>query len=321
MRTKIRSVKGEVQKNLDLPPQFNEEIRPDLIKRAFLAIQSHKRQQYGAKPMAGKRPSAKLSRRRRDYKGAYGIGISRVPRKSLNNRGTRFYWVGAFSPNTVGGRRAHPPKSEKIWEQKINKKERRKAIRSALAASVQKDFVEKRGHIIKDYPLIIENSIEEVSKTSDVIEILKKMGLAKELERISERKIRAGRAKTRGRKYKVKTGPLIVVSKKCSVIKAAENIPGVNCVTVTQLNAENLAPGAQCGRLTIYTEAVIERIRNEYLYTDNPKIKKSEQIKDEKTNASKIKTTNKKPKKPKSKSSEKKKSAPKKKGTKEEKIE
>ena len=120
---KIIDLKGKETGKKDLPKQFKEDIRPDLIKRAFLAIQSHKRQAYGSAPEAGKRASAKLSRRRHKYKGAYGHGISRVPRKILNRSGTRFSWVGAVAPHMVGGRRAHPPKADKIIEQKINKKE------------------------------------------------------------------------------------------------------------------------------------------------------------------------------------------------------
>ena len=89
---------GEIK----LPRQFDEEYRPDLIQRAVLAIQSHKRQAYAASESAGKRASAKLSRRRRDYRGSYGIGISRVPRKIMTRRGTRMNWVGAFAPGTVG---------------------------------------------------------------------------------------------------------------------------------------------------------------------------------------------------------------------------
>ena len=119
-----------------LPEQFSELIRPDLIERAVFAIQSHKKQPYGASPEAGKRHSARISRRRHKYKTSYGHGISRVPRKIMSHRGERFNWVGALAPGTVGGRRAHPPKAEKIVDQKINKKERKKAIRSALAATL-----------------------------------------------------------------------------------------------------------------------------------------------------------------------------------------
>src|SRR3990167_995862 len=103
MEVKILSLDGKEIGKRNLPSQFNEDVMPDLIKRAVLAIQSHKRQPYGAKPEAGKRSSVEISRRRHNYRGSYGIGISRVPRKIMNRRGTRMSWVGAFAPGTVGG--------------------------------------------------------------------------------------------------------------------------------------------------------------------------------------------------------------------------
>src|SRR3989338_4308850 len=153
---KIKIIKKDMSSpgQIELPAQFKESLREDLIRRAFTSLRSHKRQPYGALPTAGKRQSAKLSRRRRDYKTSYGIGISRVPRKILSRSGTRFNWVGAFAPGTVGGRRAHPPTAEKQWEKKINVKERRKAICAALAATVQKELVAGRGHKLPaHYPI------------------------------------------------------------------------------------------------------------------------------------------------------------------------
>lgn len=251
----------------DLPIQFSEEIRPDLVLRAVLALHSTNRQPYGAFPMAGKRPSAKLSRRRRDYKGSYGMGISRVPRKILSRRGTRMNWVGAFAPGMTGGRRAHPPKSEKKWEQKINKKERRKAIRSAIAATTDKKLVEQRGHNIPaNYPFIIDNSFEAVSKTNELMKLLNTLGFEKELERCMETSIRAGKGKSRGRKYKKKKGILFVASKECGLLKSAKNLPGVDAVEVKKLNAELLAPGGDIGRLTIFTEAAVDALGKEKLF-------------------------------------------------------
>src|SRR3989344_1611747 len=151
--------KGSVK----LPLQFEEQVRPDLIRKAYQYYASHKRQPWGADPEAGKRSSATVSRRRRQYRGAYGIGISRVPRKILSRRGRRMNWVGAFAPNTVGGRRSHPAKADKIWTKKINKKERRKAIRSAISATVLKDLVAKRGHVVPDnYPFVLDKNFEEL---------------------------------------------------------------------------------------------------------------------------------------------------------------
>ncbi|PIN86504.1 50S ribosomal protein L4 [Candidatus Woesearchaeota archaeon CG10_big_fil_rev_8_21_14_0_10_44_13] len=270
MKLKIYTQSKAATGTVDLPPQFSELVRPDLIKRAVEAVQSNRRQPYGAKFGAGQRASAKLSRRRRDYKGSYGKGISRVPRKTLNRRGTQFYFVGAVAPGTVGGRKAHPPKSEKIWEKKINRKERRKAIRSAMACTVIREIVAKRGHIVpQDYPFIVQKGIEDIKKTKEVTVALERLGFGGELDRISERSFRAGKGRLRGRKYIQKKGPLIVVSRKCALLKTGNNIPGVDVVEVQNLNAELLAPGTHIGRLTIFTDGAIERIAKEKLFTSD----------------------------------------------------
>ena len=106
-----------------LPVQFSEAYRPDLIRRAVVALQSAARQKYGTFLEAGQRHSAETSKRRHDYRGTYGQGISRVKRKILSRRGSRMGWVGALTPQTRGGRRAHPPRAEKNFEKKLNKKE------------------------------------------------------------------------------------------------------------------------------------------------------------------------------------------------------
>ena len=101
MKLKVVDFKNKETKTVALPKQFNESLRPDLVKRAVLALQANRRQKYGAKPDAGTRYSAYLSKRRHNYKGTYGIGQSRTPRKVLNRKGTRFYYVGAFAPQTA----------------------------------------------------------------------------------------------------------------------------------------------------------------------------------------------------------------------------
>ncbi|MBI2133274.1 50S ribosomal protein L4 [Candidatus Woesearchaeota archaeon] len=267
MKLKILNTDNTEKGSVEMPDQFNEPFRPNLIKRAVITLQANRRQPYGASPTAGKRQSAKISRRRRNFKGSYGIGISRVPRKTVSRRGRRFIWVGAFAPGTVGGRRAHPPKAEKILEKKINKKENRKAIRSAMAASLNPELVKGRGHKVPDnYPFILTSNIENTGKTKDAVKILQTLGLKEELTRTKEKKIRAGKGKMRGRKYEKKTGPLLVVSKKCELIKSARNIPGINIIEVDKINAELLAPGATPARLTIFTEQAVERIGKEKLF-------------------------------------------------------
>ncbi len=243
MKAKVYSLDGKVVKEIELPDQFNEEFREDLIKKAFLAIQSHRRQPYGPKEDAGEKV-ARSSKRRRKFRTTYGYGISRFPKMVIARIGSRFTWKGAVSPNAVGGRRAHPPKVEKVWSKKINKKEKRKAIRSAISA-------------IK--PIIFVDEIENLKKTKQVEELLKKIGLEDEIERAKKKKVRAGKGKMRGRKYKKKIGPLFVVSKKCDLMKASKNIAGADSVLVKDLNVELLLPGMR-PRKVIWSESAIKSL-------------------------------------------------------------
>jgi len=290
MKADILSLEGKKVKSIDLPNQFSEEYRPDLIKRAVFVIFSNNRQPYGAFERAGKQQSAKLSRRRHNYKGAYGIGISRSPRKTMWRRGVQFGWVGAYAPFTVGGRRAHPPKPEKIWSQKINIKERRKAIRSAIAATALKEL-----HTNYEVPFILENKFENMEKTRDVESLFKTLNLFGELERCKDKKVRAGKGKLRNRTYKRKTGVLIVVSKDCKLMNTASNLPGVDIVKVQNLNASVLTKGVEFSRLVLYTEGAIEKLKNENLFTNDIKHEEvKEEIKEEKPKKIESKKTEKK---------------------------
>ncbi len=261
------NAKNEELGKIKLPEQFNENYRPDLIKRSFDSMRSHNRQPYGSDPLAGKKSSAKLSKRRRKYRGSYGKGISRVPRKILSRRGSQMNWVAAFAPGTVGGRRAHPPKTEKIFWQKINKKERKKALRSSLSAVMIKDIVKSRGHLVpENYPFAVSSEIENIEKTKVFADLLVKLGFEKELERAHIKKIRAGKGKSRGRKYKKRKGPLVIVSENCKLMHAARNIPGVDIVKAENINVALLAPGSHPGRCTIITDKAIKKIESERLF-------------------------------------------------------
>jgi len=266
MKTTIYDLKNSKAGEKDLPSQFNEAYRPDLIKRAVLVLQSAARQAYGTSPEAGKRSSSDTSKRRRKYRGTYGFGISRVNRKIHSRRGMRMNWVGAFSPQTVGGRRSHPPKADKILEQKINKKENRKAIRSAIAAAMDKEIVMARGHRIpENYPFIISSDFENLVKTKEIEAALVALGFSEEIKRSLIRKVRAGLGKMRGRKYQTKKGLMIVVSGQCPLMKAASNL-NVDVVIANALNAELLAPGAQPGRATLWTEKAIDMLNEKKLF-------------------------------------------------------
>lgn len=271
MATKLQilSSTAAAKGSLAVPAQFAEPVRPDLIKRAALAMASHLRQPYGAMPGAGMRHSAKTSKRRRNYRGSYGMGISRVPRKIVSRQGGRMNWVGANAPGTVGGRAAHPPKASKIWTVKINDVERRKAIRSALAATLQPALVTARGHRIpSNYPFVVETACETLTKAHEVAAFLGKAGFGAELARLRP-KPTTGRARRRGRAYTAPKGPLFVVSGPCPLVRAAMNVPGVEVANVNRLNARLLAPGTHPGRLTLFTEAAFQRLEAERLYTED----------------------------------------------------
>ena len=66
--------------------------------------------------------------------------------------------------------------------------------------------------------------------------------------------------------FKIKKGPLMIVSKDCKLSKAMNNLVGVDVCLVKNINAELLAPGANLGRLTIWSEGAIEKIAKEKLF-------------------------------------------------------
>jgi large subunit ribosomal protein L4e len=248
---KILNLEGKTLGKIPLPSVFKTPIRPDVIKRAVVALQSHRFQPQGRDPLAGKRRSV-------ESWGA-GHGIARVPRiKGMGRRAG--YVVG-----TVGGREAHPPRAEKKIEKKIPKKEMKLALRSAIAATAQKEVVTSRGHIteyVPDFPLVVTDDIQKLEKTSEVEEAFIKLGVWPDVYRVEEsEKIRAGKGKMRGRRKKRAVGPLLVVAENGGIMKAARNIPGVDVVKVNNLNIELLAPGTHPGRLTVWSKTAFEKLR------------------------------------------------------------
>lgn len=260
MIAKVYSLEGKVLEKVKLPKVFSEPLRKDLILRAVLATLSKLRQPYGTDKLAGKRTSAHYHGRRRVRWTMMGREMARMAR--LHGKiAPHMAYRARKVPQAVKGRRAHPPKPEKKFEQKINKKERRKAIRSAIGATANEKLVKERGHKFEGkLPIVVEDAIEEIKKTSEIERVFEKIGLGEELKRVEERKIRAGKGTKRGRKYKVKIGPLIVVSKDRGIGKAVRNIPGVHVARVENLSALFLAPGAMPGRLTVWTKSSIKKL-------------------------------------------------------------
>jgi large subunit ribosomal protein L4e len=241
----------------------SEDIREDIFKKAVLAEVSLFTQPKGADPLAGKKSAIHLSKRRRKLRTTYGRGGSRTPKKVMWSRGTQFRFVGAFAPNTVGGRKAHPPKSEKNIIRNINNKEWLKAFQTGILASLNKDVVLKNGLKVSDnYPFVLDDSIEELAKTKDFKTFLEKVGFEKEIERTSNVKIRAGKGKMRSRRYKVKRGPIVVVSDlEKPLFKAARNIKGFDVITPELLMVSDFGMSVNPGRAVLFTKAALEQLK------------------------------------------------------------
>ncbi|MFB6295152.1 MAG: 50S ribosomal protein L4 [Candidatus Nanohaloarchaea archaeon] len=266
----VHGTDGEEAGEVDLPLQFKERVRPDIIKKAVLAAQSNRRQAYGADEESGLKHVTHWKKRSRAYRGIRGRSYpsSRTPRKITFRRGMQMSGPGGEAPQAVGGRKAHPPKADKDFSKDINEKERRKAIRSAIAATMDEDAVSERGHELGDVdlPLVVDSDVEELEKTAEVEALLERLGLEDELERVQEPAARAGKGTRRGRPDRLKVGPLLVVDEDRGIGRAARNIPGVDVCEVEQLNAEVLAPGTDPGRLVVWTETAVERLDDEDLF-------------------------------------------------------
>ncbi len=247
MNTTVRDLDGSEAGSIDLPAVFETPLRPDLIGRAVRAAQANRTQDYGADEYAGMRTPAESF--------GSGRGMAHVPRQNS---------VGRRVPQTVGGRRAHPPKAEADRGEKINDKERRLAIDSAIAATTDTSVVAERGHAFDadELPIVVSDEFEELEKTRAVVELLESLDLYADIERAEDGKsIRAGRGTTRGRKYKQPKSILFVTSDEPSL--AARNLAGADVTTAAELNAESLAPGGHPGRLTVFTESAIEEVTDQ----------------------------------------------------------
>jgi large subunit ribosomal protein L4e len=266
-KVNLYSLDGKVKKQIDLPEVFSTQFRPDVIRRAVNTARANRRQPYGPSPNAGMRHSVSTWGK--------GRGAARVQRLSQGR-------TGAQSPPNVGGRRAHPPRPERDWSEKINKKERLLALRSALAAIGSTETVRARGHKLADdmtVPLVLTDDFEDLfdkiakdyektgerpAYTKETIKVLKALGLEEEMKRAKDGiHVRAGRGKMRGRRLKRPKSILFVVSDIDKTRRCVGNIPGIDITTPEKLNVELLAPGGDPGRLTVFTEKALESLGGE----------------------------------------------------------
>jgi large subunit ribosomal protein L4e len=249
-RVPVYSIDGSVIQEVPLPRVFGLPVRKDLIRRAFFSEFTARLQPKGRDPMAGKRTTARSF--------GVGLGIARVPRIPGLGR-------AAFINSAVGGHLAHPPRPEKRIHEEINKKEKRLATASALAATARVEMVKERGHVftVERLPVIIEDKIEQsIVRVKDARALLEKIGVWADIERARARtRIRAGKGKRRGRRYVQPKSILFIVENHNSPFaRAVKGLPGVSIAEPDLVNVLHLAPGGVPGRLTVITEKALYKL-------------------------------------------------------------
>ena len=251
MKAILYDINGKKNGEVEMPALFSQRIRQDIVGKYHEVDKLI--QPYSPDPEAGKKHSASgtISHKRHDWKGHYGSGRSRIPRKTMSRSGRHFNWIGAEISSTRGGRRAHPPKGIGK-EKKINKKEVKLAMDSAFAATGNADFIINRYSILDKLeikvPVVIESKLDNI-KTKDMKEMLNNIFGDIIYLIIKNKEIRSGKGKLRGRKYKSNAG-LLFVKEKDEKIK-------MKCVEIKNVDDISISDLYPLGRLTVYTEKAL----------------------------------------------------------------
>jgi large subunit ribosomal protein L4e len=256
MKANVLDKSGKEKGSIDLPKNFSSNIRKDILLKVFEAQKNMR--VSGSKIGAGGQYSASgiIRHRRHVWKTGYGKGMARVPRKIMSRHGSSFNWIGATVASTRGGRRAHPPRAQEDKSKKINKKEVLMAFNSGFSGSVDKKEIEKKYDLKTEFetPLIVNDDVLKL-KTKDFVLMLKEV-LGEYFEKIlKKKKVRAGKGKLRGRKYKSNAGLVFVLGAEEEMKRK-----GFDVVNVQDLLIKDLAPNAIPGRIVIYTENAIKEI-------------------------------------------------------------
>ena len=246
---------GTKEGEIELPLIFSTPFRRELIHKAYTNLTSHKFQPQGRHPSAGQDVVADSN------DPPTGQGVSRVARATGGGGGRQ--GQGAEVASTRGGRQAHPPIVEKVIYKKLNKKENKLALCSAIAATSSKDLIKSRGHKIEgieSFPIIVTDDIESINKTSEISKVLESLKLSQDIQRLQSRKPRSGQSRLRGRSKKVGKSVLFVTKNSENISKAIGALPGVEVKNVKDLSVLDLAPGSDPIRLTVYSKSAIEEI-------------------------------------------------------------
>lgn len=172
------------------------------------------------------------------------------------------------------GRMFAPTKIWRRWHIKINQGQKRYATCSALAASAVTPLLMARGHqimTVAEVPCVIDSEVigsDAAVRTATAQALLRAVGAGADLDKVKgSKKLRAGKGKLRGRRYRQRRGPLIVFNPETDgkdLIKGFRNIPGVETCPVNALNLLQLAPGGHLGRFIVWTSSAFKALDDIY---------------------------------------------------------
>ncbi|KAF1985182.1 60S ribosomal protein L4-A [Aulographum hederae CBS 113979] len=261
----IVAADGSSETDCPLPEVFSVQIRPDIVQSVHTGMAKNKRQPYAVSEKAGHQTSAE----------SWGTGraVARIPR--VSGGGTHRAGQAAFGNMCRSGRMFAPTKIWRRWHQKINLGQKRFATASALAASAQAPLLFARGHKVSEVPsvpLVVSSSAfadGALAKTQAAVALLKAVGAGADVDKVKKtRKMRAGKGKMRGRRFRQRRGPLVVYNPDedgKELVLGFRNIPGVETCPVFALNLLQLAPGGHLGRFIVWTSsafAALDKIYN-----------------------------------------------------------
>ncbi|KAH8927698.1 hypothetical protein BT69DRAFT_1311550 [Atractiella rhizophila] len=254
----VRGADGSSSSTLPLPSVLTAPIRNDIVQAVHKSVAKNRRQPYAVSRKAGHQTSAE----------SWGTGraVARIPR--VGGSGTQRAGQAAFGNMCRGGRMFAPTRIWRKFHVKVPLQQKRYALVSALAATAVPSLVLARGHSIsevEEVPLVLASSIEETTKTKEAVTLLKTLGAYHDIERvINSKKMRAGKGKMRGRRYRQRRGPLVIYNEDRGIVRAFRNVPGVETASVKALNLLQLAPGGHLGRFVIWTESAFAALDEVY---------------------------------------------------------
>jgi large subunit ribosomal protein L4e len=250
----VHGLDGSKLELIKTPDLFSTQIRPDIIHSVVTNLRKNRRQAYAVTPTAGHKTAA--------VSWGTGRAVARIPR--VSGGGTNRCGQGAIGNMCAGGHMYAPTQIWRRWHRKINKRIKTFALASALAASSVPAIVSARGHRIQNaaqIPLIVDDAVESITKTSEALTILEALGASADTKKST-----LGCDKSKGhRKYRGKTsherkGPLVIYAHDNGISLALRNLKGIEHENVGNLSVTKLAPGGHFGRFLIWTRAAVKDV-------------------------------------------------------------